>query len=93
MAKLTKDEFGKIAEILSPLDKDPIRNETLNPMSRVLRKIKGLPELVPDNDVPTDITQETEAIDGGIELADDAVIESDTSTADRQHAIPQSFAA
>ncbi len=81
MAKLTKDESIKIAEILSPLDKDPIRNETLNPMSRVLRKIKGLPELIPDKeDVSQELEQEVETIDGGIELNDDAIIESETNT-------------
>lgn len=79
MAKLTKDEFSKIAEILSPLDKDPIRNETLNPMSRVLRKIKGLPELIPDEDITNDSSQESEAIEGGIELSDDALIDADTT--------------
>ncbi len=81
MAKLTKDESIKIAEILSPLDKDPIRNETLNPMSRVLRKIKGLPELIPDKeDTLQELEQEAETIDGGIELNDDAIIESETDT-------------
>ena len=79
MAKLTKDEFSKIAEILSPLDKDPIRNETLNPMSRVLRKIKGLPELIPDKDEAlNEVKEEPDTIEGGIELADDAILESTT---------------
>ena len=81
MAKLTKDESGKIAEILSPLDKDPIRNETLNPMSRVLRKIKGLPELIPDKDDFRDEPPvDSSPIDGGIEVSEDSLPDSDIST-------------
>ncbi len=80
MAKLTKDEFSKIADILSPLDKDPIRNETLNPMGRVLRKIKGLPELVPDKEeVYEDSPLEPEKVDGGIEFTEDKLSDSDTT--------------
>lgn len=78
MAKLTKDETSKIAEILSPLDKDPIRNETLNPMSRVLRKIKGLPELIPDKDDFRDETPiDSGPVDGGIEISPDSLPTSD----------------
>ncbi|HMW06142.1 MAG TPA: hypothetical protein PK079_10525 [Leptospiraceae bacterium] len=71
MAKLTKDELSKIAEILSPLDKDPIKYETLNPMSRVLRKIKGLPEIITEEETKSAV--EEEPIDGGIELPEDAI--------------------
>ena len=47
-------------------------------MSRVLRKIKGLPELIPMM-ILNDSSQESEAIDGGIELPDDALIDTDTT--------------
>jgi tetratricopeptide (TPR) repeat protein len=57
MAKLTNDELSKISEILSPLDKDPVRNETLNPTVKILRKIKGIPEpKFDDNEVVSNET-------------------------------------
>ena len=57
MAKLTNDELSKISEILSPLDKDPVRNETLNPTAKILRKIKGIPEpKFDDNEVVSNET-------------------------------------
>ncbi len=57
MAKFSNDELNKIAEILSPLDKDPIKNETLNPTAKILRKIKGLPEPQFDEDTEVEDVQ------------------------------------
>ena len=61
MAKYSDEELGKIQEILNPLNENPIVTESLNPMGKVLRKIKGEPE--PDMSTPP-----KEEGDGGIEF-------------------------
>jgi tetratricopeptide (TPR) repeat protein len=68
MAKFSNDELNKIAEILSPLDKDPVKNETLNPTAKILRKIKGLPEPQFDEDVIEDEVQVDDSYEEEVEI-------------------------
>jgi tetratricopeptide (TPR) repeat protein len=44
MAKYTPEEQSRISEILAPLNRNPVFSESLNPMAKTLRKIKGEPE-------------------------------------------------
>ncbi len=62
MAKYSDEELGRIREILNPLNENPIVTESLNPMGKVLRKIKGEPE--PEEAPPV------EEGDGGINFED-----------------------
>ncbi len=60
MAKYNDDELSRIQEILNPLNENPIVTESLNPMGKILRKIKGEPE--------PEVSEPTEEGDGGIEF-------------------------
>ena len=60
MAKFNNDDLSKIHDILTPLDKDPIKFETLNPTAKYVRKIKGLPEPNLDEPVDEPVTDEIE---------------------------------
>ncbi|NBU98753.1 MAG: hypothetical protein EBS19_11185, partial [Spirochaetia bacterium] len=62
MAKYSDEELSRIREILNPLNENPIVTESLNPMGKVLRKIKGEPE--PEEAPPI------EEGDGGINFED-----------------------
>lgn len=48
MPSLNPEDLSKVLEILEPLNKDPVRSDSLNPMAKLTRKIKGLPELPPE---------------------------------------------
>ncbi|MCB1180152.1 MAG: hypothetical protein KDK36_21420 [Leptospiraceae bacterium] len=51
MAKYTPEEQSRISEILEPLNRNPVISESLNPMAKPLRKIKGEPEPeIPDEE-------------------------------------------
>ena len=69
MAKYNDEELGRIQEILNPLNENPIVTESLNPMGKVLRKIKGEPE--PEMDKPP------EEGDGGIEFNEEGENQED----------------
>jgi hypothetical protein len=65
MAKYNEEELSRIQEILAPLNVNPIVSESLSPMSKVLRRIKGEPE-------PEALGEENQndngSSDGGIEV-------------------------
>ncbi len=67
MAKYTPEEQARIAEILSPLNKNPVFTESLNPMAKVLRRIKGEPDpIIPDEEEIQTSPEETGVEEGGI---------------------------
>jgi tetratricopeptide (TPR) repeat protein len=72
MAKFNNDDLSKIKDILTPLDKDPIKFETLNPTAKFVRKIKGLPEPNLDEPVEEPATDEIEIGDSEEENQVDA---------------------
>ncbi|MCB1143176.1 MAG: tetratricopeptide repeat protein [Leptospiraceae bacterium] len=77
MAKYSDEELNRIREILAPLNENPIASESLNPMAKSLRRIKGEPE--PVNTSQAKEASEEPAVDGGIEVDDDS---TDTYDAD-----------
>ncbi len=68
MAKYTPEELSRIAEILSPLNKNPLVTEALNPTAKVLRKITGEPEpeFLDEDTVPQ--KEQQESLEGGIDV-------------------------
>ena len=77
MAKFTEDELSRISEILTPLNRNPLITESLNPTAKTLRRIKGEPEPdIPEHDEDfVDPSKSTGSSDGGFEVDPDKTIE------------------
>ncbi|HMZ58434.1 MAG TPA: hypothetical protein PL048_06645, partial [Leptospiraceae bacterium] len=67
MAKFTEDELSRISEILTPLNRNPLITESLNPTAKTLRRIKGEPEPeIPEHDEDfVDPSKSTGSSEGG----------------------------
>src|SRR5690242_7270580 len=66
MAKLNEEELKSIREILSPLNRNPVITESLIPMAKSLRRIKGEPEpKIPDDDSEVTTKEPHVGQDGG----------------------------
>ncbi|HMV77321.1 MAG TPA: tetratricopeptide repeat protein [Leptospiraceae bacterium] len=77
MAKFTEDELSRISEILTPLNRNPLITESLNPTAKTLRRIKGEPEPeIPEHDEDfVDPSKSTGSSEGGFEVDPDKTIE------------------